>query len=121
MIGLASGADSAAAGTKPFATGLMIYNSSVNVVTSCNITNVGKKPVTVASVLIANQGGGIAATFDGCTTAPLAPGAACLFSGDSGSVQGGGIVQVKGNTSNLRGNCSLLDPGGTAVQFAPLR
>ncbi len=109
------------AANKLFATGLMIYSANVSVVTSCKITNYGKKAATIVTVSIANGGGPIAATSDTCTTAPLQPGTACTFGGPGNSVQGGGAASVKGSLKELRGNCTLIDTLGHAVQFDQMR
>jgi hypothetical protein len=114
-------ANPALAANKVFATGLMAFSGSVNVVTSCKITNYGKKAATIVTVSIVNTGGPIAATADSCTTAPLEPGTACSFSGPANSVQGGGTATVKGGTKELRGNCTLHDALGNAVQFDQMR
>jgi hypothetical protein len=120
-VGRALAGSQAGAAGKAFASGALYYDATVLITTECVVTNVGNRSVTLSSPQIVTVVGAPGpATSDGCSGAPLAPGASCSFSGSAG-VYGGGLIAVQGSTKQLRGRCSFKDPGGTEVTFSEMR
>ena len=117
-------AETARAGDKPFSSGIMFGGTAGTTATNCSILNLGTKPVTISStvVLTGSQGQTAGSSFDGCSSAPLAPNTACQFGTSSGAILGGGTAIVtKGNLKALRGNCRLVDGGGVLKAVLPMQ
>ena len=94
---------SAAAGT--LSTGY-IYWSDNSELTTCSVTNVGSKPITITSVsLLDADSTELVPLSDSCMTAPLAPDTTCLWHGDVETF--GGKIEFKGAAKSLRGRCLL--------------
>lgn len=111
----------AGAEAKTLATGAFFYSGSVLIDTTCLVTNVGKKPVTLTNARVQNfQPSDFPPAFDDCTTAPLEPDDTCFFGGSLG-VYGGGRIDVRGSTKSVRGHCGFHDPAGNTVQLLELK
>ena len=74
----------------------------------CFVSNVGTRPVEVATVSIANGGGTLLSLADDSCTGTLSPGASCLFSAAlDARFSARGTVEVRGSAKGLRGQCQL--------------
>jgi hypothetical protein len=94
---------SAAAGT--LSTGFIYWHND-DELTSCTVTNIGSKPITITSVsLIDDDSTALVPLDNGCTTAPLAPNGTCFWHGDVETF--GGKLEFKGPAKSLRGRCFL--------------
>ena len=100
-----------AVSTKVFASPVMRGALTAQLLISCQITNLGTKPVTIASVQILTLTDPITPipADDTCTSGPLPPGKTCTFAGTVSGL-GGGAAQIAGDTRKLRGFCTLHDP-----------
>jgi hypothetical protein len=97
-----------------------MYYGAVLVDTTCLVTNVGKKPVTITAARVRSGAGSTGAPVDNCTTGPLQPDGYCAWSGP-GDVYGGGEIDVQGSTKGLRGHCDLRDGSGLLLMTLELR
>ena len=94
---------SAAAGT--LSTGFIYWHND-DELTTCSVTNVGSKPITITSVsLLDDDSTALVPLDEGCTKAPLAPSATCFWNGDVETF--GGKIEFKGAAKSLRGRCLL--------------
>ena len=94
---------SAAAGT--LTTGFIHWHDGAEF-TTCTVTNVGSKPLTITSVSVQDdETTELVPLADSCTKSPLAPGGTCFWHGNDATF--GGKVEFKGPAKSVRGRCLL--------------
>ena len=87
----------------------------------CQISNAGKKPVTVGSTeVIGLSGDEDLVTTTGCFGA-IAPRQTCSFAARVGSDGGRGQAEIGGSAAGVRGVCQLTDENNVILAATEMR